>query len=129
VGVFSTDTIAIIVERRSYSSTSDTSIVMKHISFFTFTFIIIIQKFELTTGTLSLVDSGVETTARDAGIVPEKESVLTSTFSIIIKITIASDTCLFELFVSFRTDAFFISKFGIGNAKTLVIFVIESCYK
>jgi len=129
VGVVSTEAIAIIVEKRSYSSTSDASIVMKHISFFTFTFIIIIQKFELTTGTLSLVDSGVETTARDAVIVPEKESVLTSTFSIIIKITIASDTCLFELFVSFRTDAFFIIEFGIADAETFVIIMIESCYK
>ena len=42
VCIFSTDAVTIIVERRSNTGTSDASIVMKHISFFTNAFIIVI---------------------------------------------------------------------------------------
>jgi hypothetical protein len=126
MSVVSTDAVAVVVKRGSDTSASDTSIVEKHVSFFTFTFVIVVESFKLTAGTFALVDTGVKSGTCDAAVVPEEKTIFTCTFTRVVKFTITSDTSFFKLFVSFGTDAVFVNEFSIGNAETFVIIVVES---
>ena len=73
-----------------------------------------------------MVNSGIETNAIDAAVVPEEFTFFTSTLSRIVKVNITSDTSLFILFVACIADTVFTIERSIGNAKAFILIMIES---